>query len=383
MERFSEIGAAVIGSGFIGTVHIENLRRLGVNVRGLLGSSPERGRAAAARMGLPTAYDSLEALLDDPAVDAVHVTSPNQLHYPQVKEILAAGKHVVCEKPLAVTSAESAELVELAAASDRVTAVNYNIRFYPLNQHAHQMVRDGELGAPRLVHGHYIQDWLLLDTDWNWRLDPDKGGELRAVGDIGTHWIDLVSFITGSRVEAVMADLSTFVKVRQQPAGPVETFSQERATETIPTDMRTDDAALILLRFANGARGSVVVSQVSAGRKNSLQWEIDGSTAAAWWDSETPDHLYIGHRNRPNEIMQRSAEVMNATGTQAASLPGGHVEGFGDTFHALFREIYKAVLAGGAPEHPLYATFEDGHHEMAVCDAIARSAGDGRWVDVA
>jgi predicted dehydrogenase len=383
VERFSDIGAAVIGSGFIGTVHIENLRRLGVNVRGLLGSSPERGEQAADRIGLPRAYPSLEALLDDPAVDAVHVTSPNQLHFPQVKQILAAGRHVVCEKPLAVTSAESAELVRLAAASDRISAVNYNIRFYPLNQQAHQMVRDGDLGEPRLVHGHYIQDWLLLDTDWNWRLEPEKGGELRAVGDIGTHWIDLTSFITGSRVAAVMADLSTFVKVRQQPAGPVETFSQERATETIPTDMRTDDAALILLRYANGARGSVVVSQVSAGRKNSLQWEIDGSTSAAWWDSETPDHLYIGHRNRPNEIMQRSAEVMNETGTRAASLPGGHVEGFGDTFHALFREIYTAVLAGRAPERPLYATFEDGHHEMAVCDAIAESAREGRWVDVA
>ncbi|MEX1335451.1 MAG: Gfo/Idh/MocA family oxidoreductase, partial [Candidatus Limnocylindrales bacterium] len=295
VERFSDIGAAVIGSGFIGTVHIENLRRLGVDVRGVLGSSPERGQLAAERIGLPRAYDSLEELLEDPAVDAVHVTSPNQLHFPQVKQILAAGRHVVCEKPLAVTSAESAELVELAAASDRISAVNYNIRFYPLNQHAHQMVRDGELGEPRLVHGHYIQDWLLLDTDWNWRLEPAKGGDLRAVGDIGTHWIDLTSFITGSRVASVMADLSTFVKVRLQPTGPVETFSQERAADTVATEMTTDDAALVLLRYENGARGSVVVSQVSAGRKNSLQWEIDGSASAAAWDSETPDHLWIGH----------------------------------------------------------------------------------------
>ncbi len=383
MERFSDIGAAVIGSGFIGTVHIENLRRLGVNVRGVLGSTPERGQEAAERIGLARAYASLDELLEDPGVDAVHVTSPNQLHFPQVKQILAADRHVVCEKPLAVTSAQSAELVALAAASDRITAVNYNIRFYPLNQHAHQMVRDGELGEPRLVHGRYIQDWLLLDTDWNWRLEPAKGGDLRAVGDIGTHWIDLTSFITGSRVASVMADLSTFVKVRQQPTGPVETFSQERASDTVPTEMTTDDAALILLRYENGARGSVVVSQVSAGRKNSLQWEIDGSASAAAWDSETPDHLWIGHRNRPNEVMQRSAEVMNETGTQAASLPGGHVEGFGDTFHALFGAIYQAVLAGRAPDRPLYATFEDGHHEMAVCDAIARSAREGRWVDVA
>jgi predicted dehydrogenase len=380
---FNDIGAAVIGSGFIGTVHIENLRRLGVSVRGVLGSDPERGAAAAARVGLPRAYASLDELLDDAAVQAVHVTSPNQLHYPQVKQILAAGRHVICEKPLAVTSAESAELVALAAASDRITAVNFNIRFYPLNQHAQQMVRDGDLGEPRLITGHYFQDWLLLDSDWNWRLEPEKGGDLRAVGDIGSHWIDLTTFITGARVASVMADLSTFVKVRQRPSGPVETFSQERASDTIPTEMTTEDAALILLRYTNGARGSVAVSQVSAGRKNSLQWEVDGSTSAAWWDSETPDHLYIGHRNRPNEILQRSAEVMNETGTRSASLPGGHVEGFGDTFHALFREIYTAIAAGRTPETPLYATFADGHHEMVVGDAISASAREGRWIEVA
>lgn len=383
MERFSDIGAAVIGSGFIGTVHIENLRRLGVNVRGLLGSSPERGEAAAARIGLPRAYPTLEALLEDPQVQVVHVTSPNQLHYPQVRHILAVGRHVICEKPLAVTSAESRELVQLAATSNRITAVNFNIRFYPLNQHAHQMVRDGELSEPRLITGHYFQDWLLLDTDWNWRLELDKGGSLRAVGDIGSHWIDLTNFIAGVKVQSVMADLSTFLKVRQRPAGPVETFSQERSTNTIATDMSTEDAALVLLRYANGARGSVAVSQVSAGRKNSLQWEVDGASSAAWWDSETPDHLFIGHRGRPNEILQRGAELMNAMGIAAASLPGGHVEGFGDTFHALFRDVYRAILAGAAPPRPAYATFEDGHHEMAVGDAIAQSAREGRWVDVA
>jgi predicted dehydrogenase len=245
------------------------------------------------------------------------------------------------------------------------------------------MVRDGDLGEPRLITGHYFQDWLLLDTDWNWRLEPDKGGSLRAVGDIGSHWVDLTSFIAGQRVQSVMADLSTFVSVRQRPTGPVETFSQERAADTIPTDMTTEDAALILLRYANGARGSVAISQVSAGRKNSLQWEIDGSAAAAWWDSEMPDQLTIGHRGRPNEIVVRSAEVMNETGVRAATLPGGHIEGFGDTFHALFREIYRAIQTGRAPDRPLYATFADGHHEMQVGDAIALSAREERWVDVA
>jgi predicted dehydrogenase len=376
-------GAAVIGSGFIGTVHVEALRRLGVTVHGILGSSPERASARAARMGIPRAYGSLDELLADPAVEVVHVTSPNHLHHPQVKAILAAGRHVVCEKPLAVTSEQSAELVSIAAASDRICAVNYNIRFYPLNQHLYGAVGAGELGGIRLVTGRYFQDWLFLDTDWNWRLDPAEGGELRAFGDIGTHWIDLVSFIIGSRVRSVLAELVTAIPVRHAPVGPVQTFATERAAETVARDMTTDDIALLLLRFENGAHGSVSISQVSAGRKNSLQYEIDGSLGSAAWDSETPDHLWLGHRERPNEILQRGPALMNPFGSAAASLPGGHVEGFGDTFHALFRAIYAAIGAGRMPEHPTFATFEDGHDEMLVGDAVQRSAREGRWVDIA
>lgn len=376
-------GAAVIGSGFIGTVHVEALRRLGVPVHGILGSTPERASTRAALLGLPRAYASLEELLADPAVEVVHVTSPNHLHHPQVKAILAAGRHVVCEKPLAVTSEQSAELVAIAAASDRICAVNYNIRFYPLNQHLHAAVAEGELGDVRLVTGRYFQDWLFLDTDWNWRLDPAEGGKLRSFGDIGTHWVDLVSFITGSTVTSVLAELVTAIPVRHAPVGPVETFATERTGATVAKAMTTDDIALLLLRFANGARGSVAISQVSAGRKNSLQYEVDGTRASAAWDSETPDHLWLGHRDRPNEILQRGPALMNAVGTAAASLPGGHVEGFGDTFHALFRAIYGAIETGRMPERPTFATFADGHHEMLLGDAVQRSAREGRWVDVA
>lgn len=382
MRRFSDIGVAVIGSGFIGTVHIEALRRLGVRIHGLLEASPELGARRVAELGLPRAYASLDDLLADPAVEVVHVTSPNALHYPQVRLILAAGKHVVCEKPLATTSQESAELVRLARDAGVVNAVNFNIRFYPLNQHAAAMVAAGDVGEVRLVTGHYFQDWLLLDTDWNWRLDPAEGGMLRAVGDIGSHWLDLMSVVGGSRIESVMADLATFVKVRQQPARPVETFSTERATDTIPREMVTDDAATILLRFEGGARGALAVSQVSAGRKNSLQWEIDGSAAAAAWDSERPDELWLGRRERPNEILLRNPALMNAAGTAAASLPGGHVEGFADTFKALYRAVYLDVAAGGPAERPIYPTFADGHDEMLVNDAIATSAREGRWIAV-
>ncbi len=312
MTRRSDIGTAVIGSGFIGTVHIEALRRIGVRVTGLLESSPELGARRAGELGLPRAYASLEGLLADDAVQVVHVTSPNELHHPQVRQILAAGRHVVCEKPLAMTSAESAELVALAAASGLVNAVNFNIRFYPLNQHVASLVRDGGLGDVRLVTGRYFQDWLLYDTDWNWRLEKDQGGALRAVGDIGSHWLDLTTFLTGLRVEAVMADLTTFIPVRQKPAGPVLTFSTERAAETIPVEIHTEDVATILLRFEGGARGSVAISQLSPGRKNSLAYQIDGSSSAVAWDSEQPDQLWIGHRDRPNELLLRNPALMNA-----------------------------------------------------------------------
>ena len=383
MTRRSDIGTAVIGSGFIGTVHVEALRRIGVRVVGLLESSPELGAERAAALGLPKAYASLAELLADDAVQVVHVTSPNELHHPQVKEILAAGRHVVCEKPLAMTSAESAELVVLAAASGLVNAVNFNIRFYPLNQHVASQVRDGGLGDVRLVTGHYFQDWLLFDTDWNWRLEKGQGGALRAVGDIGSHWLDLTSFLTGRRVEAVMADLTTFIPIRRKPAGPVVTFSTERSADTIPVEIHTEDVATILLRFEGGARGSVAISQLSPGRKNSLTYQVDGSSSAVAWDSEQPDQLWIGHRDRPNELLLRNPALMSAEGVAAARLPGGHVEGFADTFGAAFTAVYADVAAGHPSERPPYATFADGHEEMLVGDAVLESSRTGRWVAVA
>jgi predicted dehydrogenase len=381
-RALSSIGAAVIGSGFIGTVHIEALRRIGVQVHGLLGSSPERATERAQKVGVARGYASLDELLDDERVAVVHVTSPNNMHFPQVKQILAAGRNVVCEKPLAMDAHESRELGALAEESGKVAAVNFNIRFYPLNQHLRAAVADGSLGDVRLISGHYFQDWLLLDTDWNWRLEPEVGGRLRAVGDIGSHWLDLTSFVTGRHVTAVMADMATFIKTRKMPAGPVETFSQERATETVEREIRTEDVATILLRYDNGARGVMSVSQISAGRKNSLQYEIDGSAGAAAWDSESPDQLWLGYRGRPNEVLARDAALMTSAGREAAALPAGHVEGFADTFAALFRAVYADVAEGRMRANPPYATFADGHEEMLVGDAIAQSAHEQRWVEV-
>ncbi len=380
MRPFGEIGAAVVGTGFIGAVHVEALRRLGVQVHGVVGSSHERAASRARDLGLPPAYDSFQVMLADPRVEVVHITSPNHMHHEHAKAALEAGKHVVCEKPLAMTPDESADLLRLAEAGGRVHATNFNLRFYPVCQHVHGMVRERALGDVRLVSGHYLQDWLLLETDWNWRLEPERGGDLRAVADIGSHWMDLTTFLTGRKIVAVMADLATFIKTRRQPAGPVETFSTGRGVNTVEREIHTEDAATILLRYEDGARGALAVSQVSPGRKNSLVFEIDGSSSSAAWNSERPDELWIGHRGRTNELLLRDPAILNDEGRRAASLPGGHAEGFADTFRALYEAVYAAVAAGKPGDG--YPTFADGHDEMLVCDAVARSSREGRWVEV-
>ncbi|HVV57743.1 MAG TPA: Gfo/Idh/MocA family oxidoreductase [Gaiellaceae bacterium] len=375
MRAISDLKAAVVGTGFIGLVHVEALRRLGVEVTGVVGSSPERAREKARSYPLPSAYDSLEQALADPQVDVVHLTTPNHLHYPQVKEVLAAGKHCVCEKPLALSSAESAELLRLAERSGLVHCTNFNIRFYPQVQEARLRVGRGDAGDVWNVHGGYLQDWLLLDTDWNWRLDPAAGGKLRAVGDIGSHWLDLAQFVTGLRVESVLADLATTIPVRQRPTGPVETFTAATG-ETEPVEMQTEDLAHLLLRFEGGARGSCVVSQVSAGRRNRVSLEVDGSAGAIAWDSERNEELWLGHRGRPNETLWRDPGLNE--GPVRGSVPAGHHEGFADTFKELYAAVYRAVAAGEPGDD--YPTFRDGHWENVLADAVLVSNDERRWV---
>jgi predicted dehydrogenase len=377
-REIGELRAGVVGTGFIGAVHVEALRRLGVEVAGVVGSSPERARGKR----LARVYTSYEELLADAEVDVVHLTTPNHLHHPQVKQALEAGKHVVCEKPLALTSVQSAELVELAERSGLVHCTNFNIRFYPQVQQARALVHSGSVGAIWNVHGGYLQDWLLLPTDWHWRLEPEKGGELRAVGDIGSHWLDLLQFVTGMRVEAVLADLATTIPVRSRPAREIETFAAANDVEREDAAMRTEDLAHILLRFEEGARGALVVSQVSAGRRNSLRFEIDGSTGALAWDSERAEELWLGHRGKPNETLLRDPALFAPEARARTLLPAGHAEGFAETFRELYRAVYGAVAAGAVPDEPDYPTFADGHWENVLGEAVALSNRERRWVEV-
>jgi len=331
---------------------------------------------------LPAPYDSFEAMLADDRVDVVHLTSPNRHHHAQARAALEAGKHVVCEKPLAMDSRETGELLALARDSGLVHAVNFNIRFYPQVIEARERVRSGALGPVHLVTGGYLQDWLLFETDWNWRLDPAEGGALRAVGDIGSHWIDLLQHVTGLRVEAVMADLATVLPVRKVPTGPVETFSGGASGETVDREMDTEDLAGLLLRLEGGARAVCAVSQVSAGRRNQVAWQVDGAQGSLAWNGEKPEELWLGHRDRPNELLLRDATLMSSRAAGHTVLPAGHSEGFADTFRELYRAVYRAVEAGRPPEEPDYPTFADGHDEALIADAIAASAREGRWVSI-
>jgi predicted dehydrogenase len=376
MRTLSDLKAGVVGTGFIGVVHVDALRRLGVEVTGVVGSTQARADAK----GIAPAYESYEALLADERVDVVHLTTPNHLHYEQVKQALAAGKHVVCEKPLAMNAEESGELLELAERSGLVHCTNFNIRFYPMVQHARALVRRGELGEIWNVHGGYLQDWLLLPTDWNWRLEPERGGELRAVGDIGSHWMDLVQFFASLDIEAVFADLTTAISVRRRPKGEVETFAASGDVERVDTPMTTEDFAHLLFRFRGGGRGAAVVSQVSAGRKNSLRFEVDGSLGSLHWDGEQPEALWRGHRARANETLLRNPALLEPEAQLTTSLPAGHAEGFAETFRELYRAVYRAVAAGEPGDD--YPSFRAGHVENVLAEAVARSNRDERWVEV-
>lgn len=382
MKMYSQFTAAVAGTGFIGPVHIEALQRLGVKVKGVLGSSAKKGAKVRDRHGLEQAFASYEEILKDPDIDSVHLAVPNVLHFEMSKKALLAGKHVMCEKPLAMNAAETEELVALAEETGLAAGVCYNIRYYPLNLEARQRVRNGELGRVFSVVGSYVQDWLLYDTDYNWRVLADQGGALRAVSDIGTHWMDLIHSITGLEVEAVFADLSTVYPIRKRPKGEVATFSDEAIPpdQLEEVDISTDDCGSILFRFKGGSKGQLWVSQVTAGRKNCLRYEVSGSKHALAWNSEKPNELWLGQRGTANQLLLKDPGLLNARVRPFANYPGGHNEGFPDTFKQCFRAFYDAIGAGTPASEALYPTFAHGHQEVQLCDAILLSHQEERWV---
>jgi predicted dehydrogenase len=378
------LGVGVAGTGFIGVAHVEGLRRMGIQVLGLAEITREKAEQKAVELGIPRFYGSVDDMLDDPDIDVVHLATPNHLHHSQAKAALLAGKHIICEKPLAMNAAESAEMVALAAERRLVNAVNYNIRMYPLAQQARSMVQNGELGDLFILQGSYLQDWLLFPTDWNWRLEPNLGGTLRAVSDIGSHWLDLISFITGLLIVEVYADFKTFHPIRKKPTVPVETFTGKILTpdDYVDQPIHTEDYATIILHYENGVRGVLTVSQVSSGRKNRLFYEINGSKSSLAWDSERPNELWVGHRTAPNQILMKDPSLLSPQARETVSYPGGHNEGFPDTFKQLYIKVYNYILADDFTKTPDFPTFADGHYEMLLCEAIEHSAREGKWIKV-
>jgi predicted dehydrogenase len=371
----------VVGTGFIGPVHIEALRRLGVQVSALC-DLPDRAESAARRFGIGRAFGDYREMLRSSEVDVVHITVPNRFHCEMALAALAAGKHCVCEKPLAMDTRQTKQIVQAARRRRTVFAVNYNVRFYPAVLQLRKMIQRGDLGEIIHVNGSYFQDWLFKDTDYNWRLLPREGGKLRAVADIGTHWMDTASFVLGAEISAVLADLSTWHKTRKRPLGEVQTFAKaEGEIQYAEYPVKTEDFASVLLQFSNGARGNLSVSQVAAGRKNCIRLEVYGSKKSAWWCSEDPEMLRFGNRDGADEVAVRGTPVFGADAAPYIDYPAGHVEGFPDTFKMLFRSVYTTIAAGGQGDG-LFATPLDGHREVAVCEAIVQSHRARKWVKV-
>lgn len=382
-----KIKAGIIGTGFIGPAHIEALRRLGnVDIVALADINDEVAKQKAELLNIGKYYGDYKNLLNDKEIEVVHVCTPNHLHYLIAKEALLAGKHVVCEKPLAMNSIEANELIRIAKEKKLVNAVHFNLRFYPLMHQVKTMVENGELGRILAVNGSYQQDWLFYETDFNWRLQPEFSGESRAVADIGSHWLDLMEFITGVGISKVCADFATFHPIRKKPLKPIETYAGKMLSPEDYEDIQisTEDYATVLLRFDNGAHGSMTVNQVAAGRKNRLYFEICGTKKAIGWDSERPNEMWIGRRDGSNEILIKDPSLMYQNAREIVSFPGGHNEGFPDTSKQMFKKLYKYIqeegqLKGVTPEFP---TFEAGQRELVLCENIVKSAKEEKWLEV-
>ena len=375
------IRTAIVGTGFMGRVHLEAVRRVEfVEAAAIAGRNEEAARRLGASFSVAAVTDYRD-VLRDPAIDAVHICTPNAQHYSMAKEALQAGKHVICEKPLTTTVTEAEELVSLATSQGLRNCVCHNLRYYPMVQQMRRLREAGDLGEILVVQGTYSQDWLLYDTDWNWRVDAKAGGASRCMADIGSHWFDMAEHITGLRMTSLCADLQTFHTTRKQPKHSVETFANKLLgpEDYIETPVETEDFGAVIFRMGARTRGSVTASQVSAGRKNRLSIEIYGTKSSVAWNQERPDELWQGHRDVANEISVKDPSLLKPGARSYADLPGGHSEGYDDTFKQVFRRFYASIGTPGAPEYP---QFVDGLRQMTILNAVLESHRKRSWMDV-
>ena len=375
--------AGIIGTGYIGPAHIEALRRIGnVEVVAVAEANQSLADQKADQLCIPKAYGDYKEMLKDDSIDVIHNCTPNFMHLQVNKDILNAGKHCISEKPLGMNSRESAELVALAKAKGLVNAVNFNYRYYPLVQQARMMVKNDELGRVFAVQGCYMQDWLLYDTDWSWRLDPKMAGESRVMGDIGSHWFDLIQFVTGKKIVKVFADLLTLHEYRKKPKGEIETFSGKELKPEDYEKVKIDSEGYghVLVQFEDGSKGMTCISHVSSGRKNHIVFELNGTKKSIWWDHERPNELMIGNRNEPNQLMLKDAVLMNDAVKDYAHYPAGHNEGYPTAVKNFCRNVYRYIAA--ETKEIDFATFEDGHIADCIVEAVLESHKTGKWINV-
>lgn len=377
-----KIKVGVIGVGFIGEAHIEALRRLNFVSVEAISDNPEIVADKALRLGIEKYYSNYKKLLADTEIDCVHICTPNHLHYIMAKEVLMAGKNVVCEKPLTTNKEDAEELLKLASEKGLVHATNFNVRFYPLMHELKYAIKNKKLGDIFSIHGSYLQDWLFHNTDYNWRLERELSGDSRAVADIGSHWMDLTEFVSGLKFTEVFADFATFHHVRKKTLKPVETYTGKLLTpkgyKSIPVS--TEDYATLLFKFSNGGRGALTVSQVFAGKKNCIAMEVSGSKKSASWVSEQPNQLIFGNRDFANELLLKDPSLLDSESRQITSFPGGHNEGFPDTFKQLFLKIYSKIA--GLTDVVEFPTFGSGLREIILCEKIIESNNSQSWVKI-
>jgi predicted dehydrogenase len=382
-NTMKQMKTAIFGTGFIGRVHLDAVRRLeSVEIAALADTNIDVAKRLGAGFAIPTVTADYRAILRDPSIDAVHICTPNAQHFAMVKEALEAGKHVVCEKPLATNIEDAQELIALARQKGLRNCVDHNLRYYPMVQQLRRMREAGELGEILVVQGTYSQDWLLYDTDWNWRITSKDGGPSRCMADIGSHWFDMAEHVTGLRVSSLCADLQTFHTTRKQPKHAVETFANKMLgpEDYIETPVDTEDFGAVIFRMGARARGSVTASQVSAGRKNRLSIEVYGTKAAASWNQEQPNELWVGHRDTGNQLIIKDPSLLKPEERSYADLPGGHTEGYDDTAKQVFRRFYASIGDPGAS--PEYPQFVDGLRQLTILQAELESHRTRGWIEV-
>lgn len=370
--------AGIVGIGFIGVAHIEALRRLG-NVEVIAIADAIDSVKKAEDLNVPFGFRDYREMIDSVELDVIHICTPNNTHYEIAMYAMAKGINVICEKPFTTSIEQAKTLVKVAREKKLINAMNFHNRFYPLTNNLKQIIKNGDLGEIFSIHGGYIQDWLLYDTDFNWRLISTQSGKTRAVADIGSHWFDLIEYITELKITEVFAEFGTFHKTRKCPIMPSETFSNVgfKNEEYKEIKIDTEDFACVMLRFENGAIGNATISQMFAGIKNKISVFVGGSKMSGEWDSDDTNNLILGRRNQPNLIINKDPKILNPHAAALANYPGGHVEGFPDAIKQVFKQVYTSI------EYPSndydYATFEDGLRQMIICEKVYESSQTGKW----